>query len=174
MAAEDYFWDDALTVPAGVDYVAGLFKMLVDLTAEHFPPTWDGVCYKRRLTESALARLYCIYNVPPATKDDDPACMWHVYPLTDTQTRLVGYCFDPMWEPFCEAVVSYFDSLFPTKGESRGRAHGVQGSTQERVAEARSLIEAGVPKTKACKRAGTDVRTYARYVEDLVDWGPND
>ena len=51
------------------------------------------------------------------------------------------------------------------------RAHGTQGGTLDRAAEARSLIEAGVPKTKACRRAGIDVRTYDRYVDLLVDWG---
>mgnify|MGYP005857041221 CR=1 FL=1 len=50
------------------------------------------------------------------------------------------------------------------------RTHGTQGGTLDRAAEARSLIEAGVPKTKACKRAGIDVRTYDRYADLLVDW----
>lgn len=61
-------------------------------------------------------------------------------------------------------------SLDRRETSARRRAHGVQGSTLDRVAEARSLIEAGVPKTKACKRAGTDVRTYDRYAASFVDW----
>ena len=54
------------------------------------------------------------------------------------------------------------------------RLHGAQGGTLDRAREARSLIEGGMSKTEACKRARIDVRTYDRYADGFVDWGGED
>ncbi len=51
---------------------------------------------------------------------------------------------------------------------------GTQGGTLERVKEARGLVESGIPKTEACKRAHTDPRTYDRYVAEVMDWSIDD
>ena len=69
------------------------------------------------------------------------------------------------WQAKRAAWAPVEDAVQPT----RKRAHGVQGSTMERVKEARALWEAGTPKTRACKRAGIDPRTYDRYVLDVID-----
>lgn len=50
---------------------------------------------------------------------------------------------------------------------------GLHGGTLDRVREARSLVDAGEPKTTACRRAGVDPRTYDRYVDQFVDWEAN-
>ena len=61
----------------------------------------------------------------------------------------------------------------PAEGKAR-RKLGAHGSTLDRVKEARGLVEAGMPKTKACKRAKIDTRTYDRYVEEFVNWGDDE
>ena len=64
-------------------------------------------------------------------------------------------------------------STAPAEGKAR-RKLGAHGSTLDRVKEARGLVEAGMPKTKACKRAKIDTRTYDRYVEEFVNWGDDE
>lgn len=49
------------------------------------------------------------------------------------------------------------------------RKYGTHGGTQDRVQEARRLIDDEREfKTRACKRVGIDIRTYDRYVMDLT------
>jgi len=62
----------------------------------------------------------------------------------------------------------------PQVGSGTGRQLGRQGGTLERVKTARELFETGVPKTKACKRAHTDPRTYDRYAAEIIDWEDED
>lgn len=57
---------------------------------------------------------------------------------------------------------------------SRRKQHGIQGSTLDRVREARSLVKEGMPKTTACRRVGLDTRTYDRYVDLFMDLDESD
>jgi len=171
----DYGWDDAFTAPTDADHAASLFDMLVQAVSDQLPPRWEGKRYKRRLTETTKGRLYVFWSEPPGEgSEPDPDCLWHIYPLAAGQTRFVGYCFDPTWQPFCEAVSFYFESLFPAiaKEKAPQRPHGTQGGTLDRVREARELLKSGEAKnkTEACKRVSIDTRTYDKYADLFVDW----
>jgi hypothetical protein len=56
------------------------------------------------------------------------------------------------------------------RGGGRASRLGLHGGTLDRVREARGLIERGEKKTRACRRAGIDPRTYDRYapLEEVV------
>ncbi len=69
-----------------------------------------------------------------------------------------------------EKAVAEFLQRSGGKTKRRGPL-GAHGNTLARIKDARKLVEAGVPKTEACRRAGVDTRTYDRYVEEILDWG---
>jgi hypothetical protein len=60
----------------------------------------------------------------------------------------------------------------PRQAKARVRDHklGPHGGTLARVLDARRLIEQGEKKTRACKKAGIDTRTYDRYLVEALDW----
>ena len=82
--------------------------------------------------------------------------------------RLTSDAEKDAWKPVVEGVRQR-----DTNKGSSGRELGTQGGTLERVKEARRLItEDGLTKTAACKKAGTDPRTYDRYTVEVMDTLP--
>ncbi len=80
----------------------------------------------------------------------------------------------PFWDWLSQAMDRYgfveSETKPAEKGVGKPKPSGTQGGTLARVKTARGLIEQGEPKTKACKRAHIDPRTYDRYVAEIIDW----
>lgn len=55
-----------------------------------------------------------------------------------------------------------------THGPRPRTIKGRHGGTMGRVRSAYELVQQGLSKTEACRRARTDTRTYDRYVDNLV------
>ena len=73
-------------------------------------------------------------------------------------------------ENLCESVWRYLRKtiLRVEKPQTKRKPYGAHGGTMDRVKEAHELIERGAHKTTACKRVGIDVRTYDRYIVEVV------
>lgn len=80
------------------------------------------------------------------------------------------------WPEAKGPILAYFrargvvEEAEATESHKAKRTFGPHGGTLDRVKEARELMEKGIPKTKACKRAGIDPRTYDRYLVYIIDW----
>lgn len=80
----------------------------------------------------------------------------------------------PVYDNLLAELRETFGGAAAESGRTTERPVGPQGGTMERVKEARELVEGGMSKTEACRRARTDTRTYDRYVAELVDWDAHD
>lgn len=90
-----------------------------------------------------------------------------LFPKAAELTEVRMECFEPEGKPFLERIQA---ELEPIKKRMASQPKGAHGDTLSRVKDARKLIEGGMPKTAACKRAHTDPRTYDRHIADVLDW----
>lgn len=93
--------------------------------------------------------------------------------VADEVTILTLVCRYPPLRPYLEHLVAEMPQVWDASPRTPGRgkrALGPHGGTLDRVREARTLMERGEPKTRACRRAGIDPRTFDRYAADVVDW----
>ncbi len=150
-----------------------------------------------RLTELCLARPPNV-RLKPTPEQRADAGGWRAWREAEkaqnrdrwsyVQTVYSALCSrladDGMWDevlqreaagavPAPEQPASNGEALPPASQKKRDKL-GTQGGTLDRVREARELVESGVPKTTACKRARIDSRTYDRYVADFINWSLDD
>ena len=74
---------------------------------------------------------------------------------------------DQEWQILAGAVNRDESKTEPSAKKGSGKDLGTQGGTLGRVQSAYDLIQSGVPKTRACKRAHIDPRTYDRYIPEF-------
>jgi hypothetical protein len=119
------------------------------------------------------------------TPKDEPDEAWtsdyprlaslHAMPLGDGRTEVTLSACDelgPWAEDLAHRMIELWPearSALPAEGGPT-RKLGAHGTTLLRVKDARALIERGTPKTRACKQARTDIRTYDRYAAEVIDW----
>jgi len=106
--------------------------------------------------------------------------------LGTNRCSIEAVCPEPDFEPIFDEMLREVGTRWPESGlaqtepkpeptvgtgetpKNAGRGLGRHGGTMSRVEEAWALVQQGVPRTTACKRAGIDPRTYDRYVMDIT------
>ena len=151
-----------------------------------FPGDWRIEPYLT--TEGYRLRLDAYVEHRPGIVDPlGPGIEFTLCPLSPNCTEVTIVWHSSAFDGYVRALLADIVSRWPESGlvrpepreqeqqtkpgptgdaKAERRRLGAHGNTQERVKEACLLVQGGMPVTRACKKVGTDIRTYQRYVLD--------